>query len=71
MAVHHIAGVEIRHAELVLDIWTVIDQLMHLPGHVSTLVKPHPVGTLVLAKKLKKNSYNLPNQVLLYMHLIT
>lgn len=50
VAIHHITGVEVGHAEVVLDIWTVIHQLMHLAGHVEAFIQPHPVRALVLAQ---------------------
>lgn len=50
VAVHHVAGVEVGHAEAVLHVWAVVHQLVHLAGHVEALVKPHPVGALVLTQ---------------------
>lgn len=58
VAIHHVAGVEVRHAEAVLQIWTVIHQLVHLPGHVEAFVKPHLVGASVLVQD-GKLSYHL------------
>lgn len=55
VAVHHAAGVKVSHAELVLDVGTVVHQLVHLAGHVETLVEPQPVGAMMLA----------PHQILL------
>ena len=48
MAVHHVAGVDVGHAEAVLDIGTVVVQLLHLATHVGAIVQPHPVGAAVL-----------------------
>lgn len=53
VAIHHITGVEVRHVETVLDIWTVVLQLMHLAGHVGAFVKPHSIGALVLEQDEK------------------
>ncbi len=50
VAIHHITGVEVRHAEVVLDIWAVVHQLVHLAGHVGAFVKPHLEGASVLAE---------------------
>lgn len=57
LAVHHVAGVEVGHAEAVLDVWAVVHQLVHLAGHVGALVEPHPVGAPVLATGLGKLCY--------------
>lgn len=48
VAVHHAAGVEVSHAELVLDVGAVVHQLVHLAGHVEALVEPQPVGAVML-----------------------
>lgn len=48
VAVHHVTGVEVGHAEAVLDVWAVVHQLVHLARHVGALVQPHPVGASML-----------------------
>lgn len=48
MAVHHTAGVEVRHAELVLSVGTVLLQLVHLARHVEALVQSDLVQAFVL-----------------------
>ena len=53
VAVHHVAGVEVGHAEVVLDVGAVVHQLVHLAGHVEAFVEPHPVGTSVLTQDRK------------------
>lgn len=50
VAVHHVRGVEVGHAEAVLDVWAVVHQLVHLAGHVEAFVKPHSVGASVLVQ---------------------
>lgn len=63
VAVHHITGVEVGHAEVVLDIWTVVHQLVHLARHVGAFVKPHPVGALVLAQDGKLCYFDQYNNI--------
>ena len=48
VAVHHVAGVEVGHAEAVHEVGAVVAQLIHLAGHVGALVQPHPEVTAVL-----------------------
>lgn len=51
VAVNHVAGVNVGHAEAVLDVGAVIADLLHLAGHVGTLVQPDFVGATVLQSK--------------------
>merc|ERR1719419_207906 len=44
---HHVAGQAFIHAETLLDVVTVLHQLLHLTSKVLPLVDPHPVGSSV------------------------
>ena len=48
LALHHVAGLAVGHAEPLLDVLTVVHQLVHLAAEVLPLVDLHPVGTPVL-----------------------
>ena len=48
VAVHHVAGLAVIHAVAVLDVVTVLHQLIHLTTEVLLLVDLHPVGSSVL-----------------------
>lgn len=48
VAFHHVTGVEVGHAEAVLDVWAVVQHFVHLTGHVGAFVEPHLVGATVL-----------------------
>ena len=48
VALHHIAGLAVRHAETLLDGVTVVHELMHLPTEVLLLENPHAEGSSVL-----------------------
>ncbi len=50
VAVHHVAGVEVGHAETVHEVGAVLLQLHHLTSHVKVLVQPHPVAATVLQR---------------------
>lgn len=50
VAVHHVAGVDVGHAQAVLDVGAVVADLLHLAGHVRALVQPYFIGTAVLQK---------------------
>lgn len=51
VAINHIAGVNVGHAQAVLDVGAVVTDLLHLAGHVWSLVQPYFVGTTVLQKE--------------------
>ncbi len=48
VAVHHMAGLAVRHTETIHDVFTVIHQFIHLSSEVVPLVDPHSVGSPVL-----------------------
>ena len=48
VAVHHVAGVDVGHAETVLDIGAVVAQLHHLTSHIRAIIQPHLVVATVL-----------------------
>lgn len=48
MAIDHIARVNVGHPQAVLDVGAVVADLVHLAGHVRTLVQPYFVGAAVL-----------------------
>ncbi len=48
VAVHHMAGLAVRHAVTVHDVVTVIHHLVHLTHEVLPLIDPHFVGSPVL-----------------------
>lgn len=48
VAVHHVAGLHVRHVVAVLDGLAVGGQFVHLALEVWPLVDPHPEGPLVL-----------------------
>lgn len=48
VALHHIAGLAVGHAQTVRDVVTVLCQLIHLTSEVLLLVDPHPEGSPVL-----------------------
>lgn len=51
MAVHHVARVNVRHTQAVLDAGAIIAHLMHLAAHVWTLIQSYFVGTTVLQEQ--------------------
>ena len=48
VAVHHVAGLAIRHVVTVHDVVAVLHQLMHLTTEVLPLVDPYSIGPFVL-----------------------
>lgn len=48
VAVHHLAGLAVGHAETLHHVVTVIHELVHLPAKVLPLVDPHSEGSPVL-----------------------
>ncbi len=48
VAVHHVAGLAVRHTVAVLDVVTVVHQLVTLALEVLPLINPHPVRASVL-----------------------
>lgn len=51
MAVDHVARVNVRHTQAVLDVGAVVAHLLHLTGHVGTLVQSDFVGAAVLREE--------------------
>lgn len=54
VAINHVAGVNVGHAQAVLDVGAVVADLLHLAGHVWSLVQPDFVGTTVLHKEQRQ-----------------
>lgn len=48
VAVYHIARVNVRHTEAVLDVGAIVAHLLHLAGHIWTLIQLDFVGAAVL-----------------------
>lgn len=55
VAIDHVAGVNVGHAEAVLDVGAVVADLLHLAGHVWALVQPYFVGTTVLQREREQH----------------
>lgn len=51
VAVNHIARVNVRQTEAVLNAGAIIAHLLHLAGHVWTLIQSYFVGTTVLQEE--------------------
>lgn len=50
VSVHHVAGVEVGHAETVHEVGAVVGQLHHLSAHVEMLVQPHLEAAAMLQR---------------------
>lgn len=48
VAIHHVAGLAVRHTETFHHILTVIRELVHLASEVLPLIDPHSEGSPVL-----------------------
>lgn len=48
VAVHHVAGLAVGHAETLHHVVAVIHELVHLPSEVLPLIDPHSEGSPVL-----------------------
>lgn len=48
VAVHHVTGLAVGHAETLHHVVAVVHQLVHLSSEVLPLVDPHPEGSPVL-----------------------
>lgn len=59
VAVHHVAGLHVRHVTLILNGVAVVSQLVHLPFEVESLVDPHLKGSLLLFGEIEKCIYNM------------
>lgn len=62
VAINHIAGVNVGHAQAVLDVGAVVADLLHLTGHVWSLIQPDFVGTTVLQKEQSQSAFEIQNQ---------
>lgn len=51
VAIYHIARVNVRHTEAVLDVGAIFVHLLHLAGHIWTLVQFYFVGATVLKRE--------------------
>ena len=56
VAVHHVAGLAVGHAEAIHHVVTVVHQLMHLASEVLPLVDPHSVRSPVLWMKKRRDN---------------